>query len=62
MEKKGCSDCTMRARYDRNPRSLIGRIWRWHIGFCPGWKAYMKSLSPEERSAVEKKYSLGKPR
>jgi hypothetical protein len=50
----------MRAKYDSNPRSIIGRIWRWHIRFCPGWKSYMEALSPEERSELEKKYSLAK--
>lgn len=55
-----CRDCAMRARYDRNPRSLLGRIWRWHIGFCPGWKAYMKELPPAERSEMEQKYALVK--
>jgi hypothetical protein len=50
----------MRAKYDAKPRSLVGRIWRWHIGFCPGWKAFMKSLSPDERSEWEKKYGLVK--
>ena len=60
MKKHNCGSCSIRAKYDNNPRSIIGRIWRWHIGFCPGWKSYMKSLSPEERSDLEKKYSLPK--
>lgn len=60
MEKDGCSNCAMRAKYDNNPRSILGRIWRWHIRFCPGWKAYLKKLPSEERSEVEKKYSLAK--
>lgn len=60
MEKQGCRDCAMRAKHDKNPRSIIGRIWRWHINFCPGWKAYLKGLSSEERSDVEKKYSLAR--
>jgi hypothetical protein len=58
MQKNGCDNCAMRAKYDNNPQSFVGRIWRWHIGFCPGWKAYMKSLSPEARRKVEEKYSL----
>ena len=27
-------------------------------GFCPGWKAYLKSLSDEERIALKEKYGL----
>ena len=58
-EKKArCSNCSMRARYDRNPKSLIGRVWRWHTGFCPGWKSYMKGLADEERAEVVEKYNL----
>ena len=60
MPKHHCPECGLRARYDRNPRSLIGRLWRWHINFCPGWKAYLKSLPPEERSRLEEKYSLAR--
>ncbi|MBR6105866.1 MAG: hypothetical protein IKP81_12520 [Paludibacteraceae bacterium] len=57
---KPCANCKLRARYDKNPKSLIGRFWRWHIGFCPGWKGYMASLDEEERKAVCEKYNLKK--
>jgi len=30
------------------PASFIGRFLRWHINFCPGWKAYFNSLSDRE--------------
>ena len=52
-----CSKCPIRARYDRNPKSIISRLWRWHIRFCPGWKRYKASLSEEERSELEEKYA-----
>jgi len=39
-------------------KSLIGRFWRFHIKFCPGWKAYMKSLPDDERAAIKEKYGL----
>lgn len=52
-----CETCPMRARYDRNPRSLLGRIWKWHISFCPGWKAYLKWLPEERRREVMERYS-----
>lgn len=57
MEPK-CGTCPFRARYDNNPRSILGRIWRWHINFCPGWKAFMKSLNDEEKQAIIKQYNL----
>lgn len=53
-----CADCKIRAQYDKNPKSLIGRFWRFHINFCPGWRSYMKSLSEEERIAIKEKYNI----
>ena len=58
MAKHHCEHCRFRAKYDTNPRSIVGRLWRWHIGFCPGWKAFLRDLAPEARVQVEQKYSL----
>ena len=62
MTKKenNCADCPFRARYDTSPKSLIGRFWRWHINFCPGWKAYFTSLSEEEKEALRQRYNFKK--
>lgn len=49
----GCETCSMRKRYEKNPRSLLGRIWRWHTGFCPGWRKYVGSLTPEARAELD---------
>jgi hypothetical protein len=54
---KNCEKCRFRAIYDKKPRSILGRIWKWHIGWCPGWKSYVKSLSDEEREKLLKLYS-----
>ena len=51
-----CEKCKFRARYDHNPRSFLGRIWKWHIGWCPGWKAYLKSLPDEARQDLMRRY------
>ena len=53
-----CDDCMMRAKYDKNPKSFLGRIWRWHIGFCPGWKKYFKGLSDDKKLELMNKYRL----
>jgi hypothetical protein len=58
MPEPRCGTCPFRARYDKNPRSILGRIWRWHINFCPGWKGYMRSLSDEEKKAIIEQYGL----
>ena len=58
MGETGCENCSFRAKYDANPRSLLGRIWRWHAGFCPGWKSYMRSLPDDRRLELVKRYDL----
>lgn len=58
--KQNCKDCSLRAKYERNPKSLAGRFWRWHINFCPGWKAYFKSLTIEEQTSLRSKYNFNK--
>ena len=40
MAQYPCENCKFRAHYDKNPKSVLGRVWRWHINFCPGFKAY----------------------
>jgi hypothetical protein len=42
-----CETCPMRMKAEEKPNSLIAKIWRWHTGWCPGWKAYQKSLVEE---------------
>ena len=57
---KPCANCKFRAQYDKNPKSLLGRFWRWHINFCPGWKGYLASLDEEEHKQVCEKYNFKK--
>jgi hypothetical protein len=52
-----CDTCKFRARYDNNPKSLLGRLWKWHIGWCPGWKSYLKSMSDEDREKIKQQYA-----
>jgi hypothetical protein len=47
MQSK-CEQCRLRAYAERKPDSLLARIWRWHTGWCPGWKAYQKELAAAE--------------
>jgi len=55
-----CETCAIRAKYDKNPKSLIGRFWRWHINFCPGWKKYFNSLDEIKKADLSDKYQLSK--
>ena len=59
-EKHNCENCKFRATYDNNPQSLLGRIWRWHAGWCPGFSKYMKSLPDEKRIDLAKHYGMKK--
>lgn len=56
--ENNCENCTMRGKYDHNPKSFAGRFWRWHINFCPGWKTYMKSLDDSKRKELAQQYKL----
>ena len=44
IDGSGCADCEWRKKSEAKPRSLLGRLWYWHIKWCPGWKAYQESL------------------
>ncbi|PLW98353.1 MAG: hypothetical protein C0591_04590 [Marinilabiliales bacterium] len=59
MENSNCENCKLRAKYDAKPKSLLGRFWKWHIGFCPGWKSYITSLDEAKRNEVMLKYGKG---
>lgn len=61
MAMQKCGNCRFRAKYDANPGSILGRLWRWHTGWCPGWKAYMKSLPEDERARMLERYGPKKP-
>lgn len=60
MAEPGCATCSFRAKYDNSPGSFLGRLWRWHAGWCPGFKAYMLSLPEAERRTLAAKYDLGR--
>lgn len=42
-----CHKCKFRSYAERKPKSMIGKLWYWHIKWCPGWKAYQKELAKE---------------
>jgi len=44
----GCEDCKMRQYAERKPKSWIARLWRWHTGWCPGWKRYQARLAGKQ--------------
>ena len=56
MAESNCETCKMRAKYDADPKSLLGRLWKFHIKFCPGWKGYLISVSEEKREELFQRY------
>lgn len=58
MENYKCATCPMRKKYEEKPKSFVGRFWRWHINFCPGWKGYFNSLTEAEREELRGKYNF----
>ncbi|MEW8345099.1 MAG: hypothetical protein AB2730_12575 [Candidatus Thiodiazotropha sp.] len=62
MTEHNCENCKLRNKYDAKPDSIVGRVWRWHISFCPGWKKYYFSVSDSERAELDSKYNFTKYR
>lgn len=62
MSDHNCENCGFRAKYDNNPKSILGRIWRWHATWCPGWKSYMTSLPDDARIRLAEEYNMNKYR
>ena len=60
MAGHSCDKCSFRAKYDKKPKSILGRLWRWHAGWCPGWKKYMRSLPDEKRIELAEIYDMKK--
>ena len=60
MADNNCETCKLRSKYDTNPKSFLGRIWRWHTNWCPGWKSYITSLAEEDRKKLAGKYDMKK--
>lgn len=47
LEEPRCATCPLRLKAESKPKSLLARIWRWHTGWCPGWKAYQQYLAEQ---------------
>lgn len=60
MSNHNCENCSFRAKYDNNPKSFLGRIWRWHASWCPGFNGYLKSLDDDQRRRLADKYGIKK--
>jgi hypothetical protein len=56
MAEQQCENCKLRAKYDTKPKSILGRFWKWHITFCPGWKTYIRSQTDEKRTQLFERY------
>ena len=49
--KSHCENCAWRRYAERKPGTLLARIWRWHITWCPGWKKYQRELAESGKQA-----------
>ncbi len=57
-----CAECKWRAQAQRKPNSMLGRLWRWHTGWCPGWRRYqahLASQTPDPSRAAERERQGG---
>jgi hypothetical protein len=44
QKTSACETCAARKKAEANPKTFMARLWRWHTGWCPGWKAYQAQL------------------
>jgi hypothetical protein len=44
-----CETCAARMKAEQNPNAFMSKLWRWHTGWCPGWKAYQKHLAEQAK-------------
>lgn len=47
-----CETCPRRVKAEANPKTLMARLWRWHTGWCPGWKAYQAHLASQSSGSA----------
>ena len=52
MNLHKCSDCFIRCKASRKPRSIFARIHRWHATWWPGWKLYLAEMSARGAKAM----------
>lgn len=52
-EEMRCATCSIRQRAEANPNAIMARIWKWHTGWCPGWRAYQNALAEAEEPAAQ---------
>ena len=57
-KQPSCDVCPWRQKYDTNPMSFLGRLWKFHIRFCPGWKVFMQNLPTDQQQEIRKKYNI----
>ena len=50
--KHKCETCPMRAKAEANPKSFMSRLWKWHTGWCPGWKEYQAHLADQTKQSL----------
>ena len=43
-----CATCGWRKRSEENPNAILAKLWKWHTGWCPGWRAYQEALAAQE--------------
>ncbi|MBU4315844.1 MAG: hypothetical protein KKF30_01065 [Proteobacteria bacterium] len=60
MSQSDCENCKFRAKYDKKPKSFLGRLWRWHANWCPGWRKYITALPDEDRKHLALRYQMEK--
>lgn len=46
-KEPSCATCAMKRYAEKKPTSIWARLWRWHTGWCPGYKRYQAWLADQ---------------
>ncbi|MBU4565414.1 MAG: hypothetical protein KMY53_16300 [Desulfarculus sp.] len=46
-KEPSCATCTMKRYAEKKPSSIWAKLWRWHTGWCPGYKRYQAWLAAQ---------------
>ena len=58
-KKHLCESCVFCNYAQKRPDALIGKLWKWHTGWCPMWKSYQRSLAKGESLAESEPLAEG---
>ncbi|MCF8099736.1 MAG: hypothetical protein K9K65_17985 [Desulfarculaceae bacterium] len=48
-KEPSCATCAMKRYAEKKPGTIWAKLWRWHTGWCPGYKRYQAWLAAQDK-------------